>query len=302
MKLLRGSILAAGLWQCAALAAEFDQKTDVQIRFDDRSNSDPRFQYRLRFYPQLNIDTNWSINGFAVTGDSFASSHNTINSERTNYFYLRRLYLRHENAAGKTEVGVIPTYKGRVSSTGLSKDGWIKGLRHVQNRGSDAKWEVVLGQLDSPQASQAIALPSALNYVEAEYSASLSQQTSIEISFEHMMGYSYLRGEYRYKYAPDHTIFVEYIQHVSQTDGKLVLGGEGQINAQHPIEYFVYYAYVSDELGPRAELTEDFLGTGHGVSAELSSVLSSRWNLDWFVRIDWVNSTERLLGGVKWSW
>ena len=33
---------------------------------------------------------------------------------------------------GKTELGIIPTYKGRVSSTGLSKDGWITGIRHVR--------------------------------------------------------------------------------------------------------------------------------------------------------------------------
>lgn len=35
---------------------------------------------------------------------------------------------------------------------------------------------------------------------------------------------------------------------------------------------FVYFSYVSDDFVARADLTEDFLATSHGVAADLSSV------------------------------
>ncbi len=82
---------------------------------DNRSNRPSREQYRLRYYPSLAITSAWSVNSFVVTGDDFSSSHNTFGSDNTDYLYARRLYLRHETDSGKTELGVIPTYKGRVA-------------------------------------------------------------------------------------------------------------------------------------------------------------------------------------------
>ena len=110
-------------------SVELKAKVDTQLRFDDRSGRDERYQYRVRFYPSIIFDDDkmWSFNFFAATGGDFSSSHNTFSDADVDPFYLRRAYLRHENAQGKTEIGILPTYKGRVSSTGLSKDGWIAG-------------------------------------------------------------------------------------------------------------------------------------------------------------------------------
>lgn len=95
---------------------------------------------------------------FAAKGNDFSSSHNTLDDGQADLFYIRRLYLRHQNANGKTEIGILPTYKGRVSSTGLSKDGRIAGLRHVANL-RYGKFEVVLGELADTQASRALNAP-----------------------------------------------------------------------------------------------------------------------------------------------
>ena len=124
-----------------------------------------------------------SFNIVAATGDNFSSSHNTIDDGNADSFYLRRAFLRHENDQGKTEIGILPTFKGRVSSTGLSKDGWVAGLRHVVNV-SHGKFEVVLGELTDTPASRALNASDEFNYIELEYSGSLNRQTSIEFSFE----------------------------------------------------------------------------------------------------------------------
>lgn len=99
-------------------ASEFKQKLDVQLRADDRSNRHIRYQYRLRYYPQFVVNNDWSLNSFVVTGDEYGSSHNTLDDGNADYLYMRRLYLRHKGDYGKTEIGVVPTYKGRVSSSG----------------------------------------------------------------------------------------------------------------------------------------------------------------------------------------
>jgi hypothetical protein len=278
----------------------FKQKLDVQLRADDRSSRDVRYQYRLRYYPQYRFDDTWSVNGFAVTGDDFGSSHNTVDDGSADYFYVRRVYVRHQGDYGKTEVGIIPTYKGRVSSSGLSKDGWIKGVRHVRALGDD-NFEVVVGQLTSLNPANAINAPDNVDYVEIEYSAKIDDRWSYEISAERMTKSNFLRSELRYNYSLNMSYFGELVSRVDSSKVKAVLGAEGSFSLNaYKMDYFAHYSFVSDNFGLRAELTEDFLGTGHGFSAELGGDFTHT-KLGWFFRYDAVESQSRVLAGIKWS-
>lgn len=288
------------------LSPSFSQKLDIQLRYDERSNRPSREQYRLRYYPSVALTSAWSLNSFVVTGDDFSSSHNTFGSDNTDYLYARRLYLRHENDYGKTELGVIPTYKGRVSSTGLSKDGWITGIRHVRQLANDTAIEVVTGQLANADASEAFDIGGEDTYFEVEYSAKMGQRHSYEASFEKMLGGTFARGEYRFRVNEEDTAFVELVQRIDENAAKIVVGTSGEFaasafNTSYPVEYFAYYSYINNNFGERAELIEDFLGTGHGGSLEFSGVLSEKHDVEWFVRADVVDSVSRLLAGVKLS-
>jgi hypothetical protein len=284
-----------------ALSAEFSQKLDLQTRVDDRSSSNLRYQYRARYYPSLSFDNNWSVNGFVVTGDDFSSSHNTFDDGSADYFYIRRVFVRHEDANGKTEIGIIPTFKGAVSSSGLSKDGWIKGIRHVVRNKNKGAFEIVVGQLDNLSPNNAIRLADDLNYIELEYSSAISRQWSYELSLERMTESNFARTELRYAYSQSQTLFAELVSKLGSSKIKSVLGVEGEFRfADIPFEYFAHYSHVSDDFGARAELTEDFLGTGNGISAELESMFADS-SFGWFVRFDAVESQSRFLAGVKWS-
>lgn len=283
-------------------AAELQAKLDTQLRFDDRSGRDERYQYRVRFYPSLIFDKQkyWSINAFVATGDDFSSSHNTLDDSQADLFYVRRLFLRHENANGKTEIGILPTFKGRVSSTGLSKDGWIAGLRHVADL-SYGKFEVVLGELTDTRASHALHTPDDLNYVELEYSGNLSQHTSIEMSLERLLSSNFVTGEVRYQTSSDVTYAAELIDKVDTDDFKFVASAETTFDVyQQELEVFAYYSFVSDEFGDRAELTEDFLATGHGVAIEVSSSLKFA-PLEWFGKFEAFEGNTRIQLGIKYS-
>lgn len=289
-----------------ASSPSFSHKLDVQVRYDNRSNRPSREQYRIRYYPSLLLSETWSLNGFVVTGDDFSSSHNTFGSNTSEHLYARRLYLRHENNGGKTELGIIPTYKGRVSSTGLSKDGWIAGMRHVRSLRNNSALEVVLGQLGDPQANEAFNIGSEDEYIEIEYSARMGERHSYELSVERILQGSFFRTEYRYRVNDADTVFFELVQRTDQAAAKVVLGSSGEFSAPwgdayYPIEYFAYYSYIDTVFGPRAELIEDFLGTGHGGSLEFSGVVSKQHDLEWFVRLDVADSVSRLLAGVKVS-
>jgi len=289
-----------------ASSPSFTHELDVQVRYDNRSNRPSREQYRLRYYPSFSFSETWSLNSFVVTGDDFSSSHNTFGGDTADHLYARRLYLRHQDNSGKTEFGIIPTYKGRVSSTGLSKDGWIAGIRHVRLLKNNSALEVVVGQLGDPQASEAFNIGSEDEYIEIEYSARMGERHSYEVSVERILQGSFLRTEYRYRLNDTDTVFFELVQRTDQAAAKVVLGSSGEFSASigeshYPIEYFAYYSYIDTIFGPRAELIEDFLGTGHGGSLEFSGVASEKHDLEWFVRVDVVDSISRLLAGVKVS-
>ena len=281
----------------------FTQKLDMQLRLDDRSTRDLRSQYRVRYYPSLMLsaDDQLSLHALIATGDEYGNSHNTFGSQGTDVLYVRRFFLRKAHRYGKTELGVLPTYKGRVSSSGLSKDGWISGVRHVYQVSQQHALEVVMGSIDSLDPRDAFDMPEKLDYVEIEWSARLNEVITYELSVERMKSGNFLRTEARYEWMKDHHLNVEWVQRMDVSRHKWVVGlaGDAHIN-QYPIDYYLYASYVSEDFGLRAELTEDFLGTGHGVSAECSGAIASS-HIDWFARLDVVDSVERLLIGVKFS-
>lgn len=231
----------------------FKAPLNAQLRFDERSSKDPRTQYRIRWYPQYNFsNSSWSFNGFVSTGDDFSGSHNTISARHSDHFYLRRAYLRSQSATFRIECGVIPTYKGKVSSSGLSKNGFIKGIRLVSEAYSGAELELVLGGLDDTSAKRAMDAPKKLDYFELELSTEINDYSSYELSFERMTDANFLRSEYRLSPATNkHTeLYLEWIKRLDNEDDKIVLGVDSIVNlGNRPFELQGYYTYVSNDIG-----------------------------------------------------
>lgn len=124
----------------------FTAKQSGEFRFDDKTGRGSRVQYRYRLSTDLQLLEHTSIGGHVATGSSFDSSHRTFGE--TNAVYLRRLFLRHEKDDYRYELGVIPTFKGYVSASGLDKDGFIKGGRVVKSFSSGNQLEFVVGELE----------------------------------------------------------------------------------------------------------------------------------------------------------
>jgi hypothetical protein len=283
-----------------ALSESFDMPLNAQLRLDDRSGKETRTQYRLRLYPRYTFDdANWSINSFLSTGDDFSGSHNTVDPKSTNNFYMRRLFARYKDTDKRIEFGVIPTYKGRVSSSGLSKNGFIKGFRGVLNTFEDTEMELVLGSLNDTSAKNALSLPDKLDYIELEISRRINATASYELSLERMAGSNYVRTEYRIKTTQETDVFVEWIKRVDNLDDKFVLGVTSQFALQGlPIDMHAYYTYASQGIGARAELTEDFISTGSGLSVELETPIQSSKHWNAFIRFDAYRHNTRFLFGV----
>ncbi|MDO6692289.1 hypothetical protein Q4574_03280 [Aliiglaciecola sp. 3_MG-2023] len=286
-----------------AQASQLGAKVESEIRFDDRSQKPQRYQYRVRVYPHVMLDEDqyWSVNAFAVTGEEFSSSHNTLDDGTGDHFYLRRLYLRYEKGQNKTEFGVIPTYKGRVSSTGLSKDGFIAGIRQVVGM-QNGRFEVVVGDLDTTQAEEAFADINELNYAEVEYSSSFDGPLNYEISADRVLQQNFVRGELRYEGNKQTTYAFELINRLDTSAKKIVLSVETEFNLfNQTAEVFSYYAYVNDEFGQRTALIEDFLATGHGVAFELKSRFNDEWPIEWFTKFEAYESNTRVQFGLKYG-
>lgn len=293
-------LAVVGVVATSAARAEFELDGDVSLRYDDTSQSGDRTQYRVRAKAGYAFDDTISLHTFIATGADFSSAYNTVD-DNDDEIHVRRLYLRLENDRGKLELGTIPTYKGRVSSTGLSENGWLKGLRGVLRRGS-AEWEIVLGELSDPLARDALSPADELNFVEFEYSASLTEAWSYELSFEHMLDDEFLRAELRYESAANAIYSVEAIHNAGASAGKFVAGMERTFNiGDLPVDWYIYYAYVETGFGPRAELTEDFLDFGHAVANEFSSAIADSDRLSWFVKAEVYESQIRGQIGIEFT-
>ena len=157
---------------------------------------------------------------------------------------------------------------------------------------------MVLGQLANAQANEALSVGGEDQYFEVEYSANMGQRHSYEASFERMLDGTFVRGEYRFRINQQDTAFIEWVQRTDKGAAKIVVGKSGVfstnvLDTAYPIEYFAYYSYINRNFGARAELIEDFLGTGHGGSLEFSGLILQKHEVEWFVRADVVDSISR---------
>ncbi|BFT31924.1 hypothetical protein D210916BOD24_31000 [Alteromonas sp. D210916BOD_24] len=176
----------------------------------------------------------------------------------------------------------------------------------MRNLPNNSALEVVIGQLGDDQAHSSFTVGGESPYVEIEYSAKMRQRHSYEIGAERMLRGSFLRSEYRYRFSEKNTVFIEMVQRVDASAAKWVIGTSGEFSLSnkyftYPVEYFAYYANIDKAFGPRAQLIEDFIGTGHSGSVEFTGYLSQQHNLEWFLRGDVVDSVSRILIGIKLS-
>ncbi|BFM08803.1 hypothetical protein [Halioxenophilus aromaticivorans] len=286
-----GTVAPARAQVTASLAAPLS----VSLRYDWRESVGDRYQYRLRWYPSLALNEALSLHTFIASGDAFSSSYNTIDDSGADPIELRRAFVRYQYRRGKLEAGVIPPYKGRVSSTGLSKDGWLTGLRAVHQFSSKDQFEIVAGELSQPDNPGAFERLDNPNYWEAEYSSAVRHGVSFELAAEHMLGDDFVRGEVRKQLTPQWLASVESINKLGDTT-KWVLSAGRTYGAT---KVFVYYSFVPQGFGQRAELTEDFVNYGHSWVLETDTKINQQ--LAWFTKFEHVKNNWRVQLGVSFS-
>lgn len=284
-----------------AKAVEFQDKLQLELRHDKRSDRDARQQYRLRYYPELNYSDSWSAKAFVATGDNFSASHNTIDSDSADNIYLRHLYLQYQNEQIRTEIGVLPIYKGRVSSSGLDKDGWVKGARLVLSNVNNGLLEFVAGELNDLSAASALNTPDQLNYFEMEYTSKLDAQNSYEFSLERVLETNYVRSEFRHKAADSLCVYLEHVQQFDLSNHKTLIGIEGHSATFSHFKFNLHYSYTSPEIGMRVRLSEHFIGTGHSLRANFSYSEIFDSPLKLFSRIDLLEGQSRWMLGLSLS-
>ncbi|MEM8815657.1 MAG: hypothetical protein AAGE85_07500 [Pseudomonadota bacterium] len=279
----------------SAVKADLSHEGDLSVRIDDASESDFRFQYRFRYRLNLDWQGGWSMHTFAATGDDFTSAYTTI-GDNEHEFNVRRLFARYEGTRGKLELGSIPPFKGRVSSTGLSQEGWIKGLRGVLNF-KPGRLELVLGELDDLNPRRALAPPSELNYVELEYSGSINDRLSFEGSIERILDSNFVRSELRYDPSDTTGYSIEVVHNLNTRKDRFLMGMTRLLNFEgNELDWFIYYSHVARGFGPRAELTEDFLEFGHALATELSATVGDAGRLSW---LSWFAKAEFYEGNSR---
>ena len=280
-------------------AGEFQHEGDVSVRYDNRSDRPSREQYRLRWWPKFDFENQWSVHAYVATGAAFPSAYNTFGgSDELN---VRRLFGRWADGGHKLEFGVIPPYKGRVSSTGLSDEGWIRGVRGVIAFRDD-RLEIVVGDLNSLRASRAFSSPLELNYFEVEWSGRLNDVISYELGGERMLEENYLRTELRLTTRSDYAWSAEFVHSLTSNSTKSTISFLAPFSYQHgQLKWFTYYSYVPLEFGARAILTEDFLGFDHALGTKLEYRHSRLKRVKWFAEFEIGDARNRVKLGFEFD-
>ena len=290
-------VLLALLLHAGTAGAEFRHDGDVSLRYDDRSDRPSREQYRVRLSPRFSFDSAWSVHAYIATGAAFPSAYNTFGEG--NDLNVRRLFGRWANGDHKLEFGVIPPFKGRVSSTGLSDEGWIRGVRGVFALDDD-RLEFVVGDLDDLRASNAFSAPFDLNYYEVEYSGQFNDLVSYEFGGERMLGENYVRTELRLTTGSDLTWSAEFVHSFKSDSTKSTLSILAPFAFAHgELEWFTYYSYVPLEFGARAVLTEDFLGFDHALGTLFEYRHSRLERVKWFADFEAGDARNRVKLGLE---
>lgn len=295
--MLRTVFLVAIVLHAGTAAAEFRHEGDVSIRYDDRSDRPSREQYRVRWSPEFDFGNQWSVHAYVATGAAFPSAYNTFGEGGD--LNVRRLFGRWTNGDHKLELGVIPPFKGRVSSTGLSDEGWIRGVRGVFALGND-RLEFVAGDLNDLRAANAFSSPLDLNYYEVEYSGQFNDRISYELGGERMLGENYLRTELRLTSRSDFAWSAEFVYGFKSNSTKSTLSFLAPFSFGHgELEWFTYYSYVPLEFGARAILTEDFLGFDHALGTLFEYRHSRLARVKWFAEFEAGDARNRVKLGFE---
>jgi len=157
-------------------------------------------------------------------------------------------------------------YQKKVGSKGSDK--WVAS--------QSGKFEWVVGELSDTRSSHALGIAEQLNFIEIEFSSSVTNDFAYELGFERILDANYARGEIRFSRQTNVSYGLEIIGNIAEQEFKYVASLTSEFKLMSlPAELFIYYSFVDDNFGKRAELTEDFLSTGHGFSAELESSIES---------------------------
>ena len=230
------------------------------------------------------------IHGLAGTGGSYTSQWNTAydlidQSPGTQQFHMRQIYLQNDLHGWRSQIGVIPPVKGKVSNTSLDRDGWIRGARIVAPIHDTGQFEVVFGaidHLDDPNAFQAW---EEWNYAEVEWTQHWTETLRIETSYVLLEEQSVLRGEVRGKWDTKLDVPMELSAEISNNLTESVWAYDLSARTTiRSVTMVLEVSHIPQNFGLLGELYNDFFTLGHLGMVALKGPIGSQNTLNWFVK------------------
>lgn len=289
---------------------------DSGLRYDNSDYGDDknRFQGSLELDVNVRLIQSLRLKSFSSTGPKYDSTWTTL-SDFTNsskeevQFFVRQLYLENWWGRHRVQIGFIAPIKNLVSPTGLNKNGWIDGMR-VEHFSRFGTAEVVAGSISDLENPNVFTRERDLNFFEIEFSQPPERKMAFELSYEHFKDDNYARGEVKRKLDFGHQREMELLgEGVYNIDAR---GGAFSVSSKFDLlmlftgrnekllEIAMYYTYMSEEIGLRGELADEFTEFGHSLTFKFKGRLSREYHLDWFGRFI-AAEVPRFTFGVKHS-
>ena len=164
----------------------------------------------------------------------------------------------------------------------------------------DDRLEFVAGDLSDLRASHAFDAPFDLNFYELEYSSRINRTFTYELGGERMLDENYVRAELRMTTGNGIVWSAEVVHGFDSNTAKSVLSVLAPAEFKHgELGWFTYYAFVPQDFGKRAALTEDFLGFGHSFGIEFDYRWSKYERVNWFLELETGDARDRAKLGIE---
>jgi len=230
-------------------------------------------------------------------------------------FELRHLYAEKATKNYRLQIGSIRPVKNIPSNSGLHELGWLDGVRgEYYIKGVIVEGVAAYINLANPdilgRSKQYLQDPQKLNYYELEISAPIFSWGGVEGSVEQIFDDIYFRGEVQitpFKRNKRSQILFEIISgtELSQTGffAEVIvdpLYDFHVIDTKGMLQTTVFYAFFSDDLGSRAELSREFYVYGHSLTMQLDGKFHPNSNWQWRIR-SIIAEQNRVQVGVRWD-
>lgn len=308
------SVLAIGvLASTSVIAGDINVTADVSSRVISKDSQEVQ-QNKVVLKFQKNFDNGWVLVGVGQNGGSYSGDYDTMyNSgnkddefdqakDLVDNFSFRKLYVKKkianpicEDCDAEIQAGALETEPGMASVTGLSKAGWVDGVR-LKAETPYGEVTVTAGSIGDLEETNFYSRDYENEYLEVKITKQVFENLVAEFGGERYDGDTYYKiaGDYSLELAADQVISIiaETLVNTDDDTEMSSIGIRGDFikmltGESSGLSFELRDNHMDAGMSSRAsQMTNEFSASeGHSGSFTVKGKIKGNQKLQWYVRV-----------------